>query len=207
MGNVLQPVSDIVIDTPLSISYIYIRYFPPYIIQLFSFINERQNLRGVKWGGRLRCALGDDGWLLLFRRICLLWFFSAATPPAFFLFFFVNLICVFAWKECVLLAAKRDDGYFGTGEISRGDSRSSVLSLFYIVWNPFSNLRNGMALAFFRSPFFVILSSYPYVSPLNQSTEKKKLSYSPPLRIPSLNEYPIACSFLHAYIYPMNPNP
>lgn len=82
----------------------------------------------------------------LFWRICLLWFFSAATPPAYFCFSLSIYFAFFAWKECVSLLQKGMMGILGPGAIMWLDSRSSVLSLFYIVWKSFleSEKRHGI---------------------------------------------------------------
>lgn len=64
----------------------------------------------------------------------------------------------------------------------RGDSRSSVLSLFYIVWKSFleSEKRHGIGV-FLGRLFFISCHLTHMFLLLNQSTEnEKKLSYSPP---------------------------
>ncbi|KAM6480343.1 hypothetical protein HDV62DRAFT_366146 [Trichoderma sp. SZMC 28011] len=91
--------------------------------------------------------------------------------------------CLF-WRICLLW----DDGYFGTGSYNGvGFPVQCLVFVLYLCGNPFSNLRNGMALAFFRSPSFLSCHLTPYVSPLNQSTEKT-LGYFSPLEKNSIFE-------------------
>lgn len=97
-------------------------------------------------GGRLRCALGDDGWLFfVLEDMCALVLLRGYSNSL----FCFSLSIYFA--SCVegvrFYCCKKGRWVFWGREVSRGDSRSSVLSfVLYCVWKSFleSEKRHGI---------------------------------------------------------------